>query len=102
MGTARAFMMGIVAGVGCAVVYSLGRNRKLGDKVADRIETFEGKAIDLRDRVTDAVSSAGHAVAERIGSAGQAVADRFGTQETELESGSKTGGASSSRGRKAG
>ena len=44
------FLMGIFAGIGSVLLYSAGKNRKFGDKVADGIDSFEHKAKDVKDK----------------------------------------------------
>ena len=74
-GGALGFIMGIVAGIGSVLLYSAGKDRKLGDKVADGIETFEGKAKEVKDKAVHKAGDLKDATVEKLAAGKDKVVD---------------------------
>ena len=65
-GGSLGFIMGMVAGIGSALLYIAGKERKLGDKVADGIEKFETKAKDVKDQAVHKAGDLKEAAVEKL------------------------------------
>lgn len=60
------FIMGMAAGIGSVLLYIAGKERKLGDKVADGIEHFEDKAKDVKDKAAHKAVELKDATVEKL------------------------------------
>jgi hypothetical protein len=72
------FLAGIIAGIGSVLLYSAGKNRKLGDKVADGIETFETKAKDVKDKAVHKAEELKETTVEKLKQGKEKIAGGLG------------------------
>ena len=72
------FLLGLAAGIGSVLLYSAGKNRKLGDKVADRIDSFENKAKDVKDKAVHKVEELKDSAAETLRHGKEKIAGAMG------------------------
>ena len=91
------FLMGVAVGVGAAAMYAMGRNRVFGDAVADRIETFEHKASEVKGRVAEKAAHAKDAVVEKVSTVKEAVANRVGGNSSDGSGNMDTGSAATTQ-----
>lgn len=60
------FLLGMATGVAAILLYAAGKDRKLGDKVADGIESFESKAKDAKDKAVHKAAELRDAAKEKL------------------------------------
>ena len=61
------FLMGCMIGIGVSVLYSAGRNNRLGAGVGNVIHTVEDKAVQAKDTIVQKAADIKTSVAERVG-----------------------------------
>lgn len=60
------FLLGVATGAAAVLLYSAGRNRKLGDRVGDSIDSFEAKALEAKDKVAQRAADLRDTAKEKI------------------------------------
>lgn len=73
------FLMGVAVGIGCAAMYAMGRRGTFGEGIASGVQAFEGKAVDIKDKVVEKAGQVKEAVATRFGGADGQVAEEMTT-----------------------
>ncbi|MCB8933566.1 MAG: YtxH domain-containing protein [Fimbriimonadaceae bacterium] len=60
------FIAGLATGVAAVLLYAAGKERKLGDKVADGIDSFETKAKEAKDKAAHKAAELRDAAKEKL------------------------------------